>query len=104
MSNWRNSLGELKDAISYVMAYAPDRFPVEDFLPPDGQMNLDRIFAQVRKLLEEVAKGKGESSDLAECRDGIEGSYQHYKAGSMDHGFLRIQEVLHILMKVGKRQ
>jgi hypothetical protein len=41
------SVGELWDHIAYVLLYAPDQFPYEDFLAPDEQMTLDRAFEQL---------------------------------------------------------
>ena len=42
----------LRDFIVFVMIYAPDRFPVEDYLPAEKQLNLDRAFAELRTGLE----------------------------------------------------
>jgi hypothetical protein len=41
------SVGELWDHIAYVLLYAPDQFPYEDFLAPNEQMTLDRAFEQL---------------------------------------------------------
>ena len=41
------SIDELWDHIAYVLLYAPDGFPYEDFLAPDEQMTLDRAFQQL---------------------------------------------------------
>lgn len=43
------SVDDLSNHIAYVLAYAPDEFPVEDFLEPDQQMNLERAFDQLRQ-------------------------------------------------------
>lgn len=43
------SIDDLWNHIAYVMGYAPDQFPYEDFLPDDQQMNLDRSFEQLRQ-------------------------------------------------------
>jgi hypothetical protein len=98
--NWRDRLGELQDTIAYVMAYAPDRFPMEDYLPQHEQMSLNRIYEEMRKVFSEVASGHGESSEIQECRTGIEESFESYRKGDMKNGFLRIQNVLHVLQRL----
>ena len=61
--NWREKLAELKEGVAYTMIYAPDRFPYRDFRPPDGQMNLDRIYEEMQAEFAELAKARGESPD-----------------------------------------
>ena len=98
--SWRHRLSELKDTIAYVMAYAPDRFPYRDYLPPDQQMDLDRAFDQLREEFDDVAKGRGESTEINQCRNGIEDAYKNYRKEDMKTGFLTIQDVLHVLQKI----
>ena len=45
---WVNNLDGLHDFIGYVVLRAPDRFPNEDYLRPDEQMNLDKAFSELR--------------------------------------------------------
>jgi len=98
--NWRDRLAELKDTIAYVMAYAPDSFPEEDYLAKHEQMTLDRIFEALRGEFARVAISCGETSEIQQCRHGIEEAYVNYRKGDMRNGLLRIQEVLHILMRL----
>jgi hypothetical protein len=98
--HWREKLGELMESVAYVMGSAPDHFPVEDFLPPDEQMNLDRAFAEIRDQFAEVANGHGECAEIQECRSKIEASYESYRLGDEKEGFLKIQRAYHILMSL----
>ena len=41
------SVDDLWNHIAYVLGYAPDRFPYEDFLSPEEQMTLDTGFEQL---------------------------------------------------------
>ena len=43
------SVRQLYNFIAYVVLYAPDRFPREDYLPDDQQMNLQRAFERLRQ-------------------------------------------------------
>ena len=40
------SVRDLYNHIGYVVLYAPDRFPIEDYLPADEQMTLEKAFEQ----------------------------------------------------------
>jgi len=44
-------IDSLYDFIGYVVLSAPDQFPRRDYLPQDGQMTLDRAFAELRSAL-----------------------------------------------------
>ena len=48
------SVDDLWNHIAYVIAYAPDQFPVEDFLADNEQMNLDRAFDQLRQGMQHL--------------------------------------------------
>lgn len=41
------SVDDLWNLIAYVLLYAPDSFPNEDFLNPEEQMTLDKAFEQL---------------------------------------------------------
>ena len=41
------SVDDLWNHIAYVLGYAPDHFPYEDFLAPEEQMTLDKAFEQL---------------------------------------------------------
>lgn len=48
---WVKDIDSLYDFIGYVVLGAPNEFPVEDFLPPDEQMNLEKAFEELRRGL-----------------------------------------------------
>lgn len=95
-----NDVHSFKDYVVYVYSCAPDLFPPEDWLPPDGQMNLDRAFVGLRYGLDLAAKEKGESALLARCRALVEESYAEYKAGRDHAGQLKLEEVEKLLAKL----
>lgn len=49
--NWVNSVDDLQDFISFVILYAPDEFPEEDFLAKNEQLDLTRAFEEIRRGL-----------------------------------------------------
>ena len=56
------SVDDLWNHIAYVLAYAPDQFPVEDFLADDDQMTFERAFEQLRQGVE-IAYPEAEFAD-----------------------------------------
>ena len=55
--SWVRDLNTFYDFISLVVVHAPDEFPVEDYLPDDEQLNLERAFAELRKGVAFVDRG-----------------------------------------------
>ena len=90
----------VKETIAYIIAYAPDAFPFRDYCAPDEQIDLDRAYSELRAEFGELSKAVKDDVQIAQCLQGIEESYQHYKAGDMKAGILKIQEVLHAVMKM----
>lgn len=75
------SMDDLWNHIAYVMAYAPDQFPIEDFLAYDEQMNLDRAFEQLRQGVE-IAYPEAQFMDKRTLLHGIlDRCYAQYRAG-----------------------
>lgn len=48
MSEWIKDVEDLRDMFSYVLLSAPDEFPLEDYLTPGEQMNLERAFEELQ--------------------------------------------------------
>jgi hypothetical protein len=53
---WDRDIDSLYNFIGYVVLRAPDRFPIEDYLPREEQMTLDRAFAELREGVSLVEK------------------------------------------------
>ena len=51
---WVRDIDSFYDFIGYVVLHAPGRFPVEDYLLPEQQMNLDKAFVELRNGLDIV--------------------------------------------------
>ena len=75
------SIQDLWNHIAYVMAYAPDQFPPEDFLTEDKQMNLDRAFEKLHQGIEIAYSGPSHSSKRVLLSSILDRSYLAYKAG-----------------------
>ncbi len=74
---------DLWEHIAYVRGYAPDQFPVEDFLSEDEQMNLDRAFEQLREGVQ-IAYPEAQFADKRASLHGLlDQSYAQYQAGEI---------------------
>ena len=49
---WVRDIDSFYNFIGYVINRAPNTFPVEDYLAPDEQLNLDRAFVELRHGVE----------------------------------------------------
>lgn len=74
------TVDDLWDHIAYVMGYAPDRFPHEDFLSQDEQMNLDRAFDQLRQGVEIAYPEPSYEAKRALLNGILDRSYAAYKS------------------------
>jgi hypothetical protein len=79
MNAWVRSVDGLYNFIAYVVGYAPDSFPKEDFLPNGEQMNLQRAFEELRRgvaLVEKDFPGSDAQRGLNHLLDEAMASYQ----------------------------
>ncbi len=85
------SLQDLYEFLASVILCAPDRFRVEDFLPADEQMNLERSFEELRHGLAFVQERITDSSRLADLSRLLEESLGAYRAGDSVAGARALQ-------------
>ncbi len=93
-------LHSFKDFVAFVRLCAPSDFPVEDYLKPDEQMNLDRAFDGLRYGLKLTAEEKGDLPVLATCRALVEEAYALYRDDRMRDGYFKVQEMEKLLKKI----
>ncbi|HEX8255751.1 MAG TPA: hypothetical protein VF846_21610 [Thermoanaerobaculia bacterium] len=80
-TTWVNSVEDLLDLISYVILYAPDEFPEEDYLGPEDQMSLSRAFTELEHGLSlAVDAGMAKANEPA-LREVLTASRQAYERG-----------------------
>ena len=75
------SVDDLWNHIAYVMAYAPDQFPVEDFLADDEQMNFERAFDQLRQGVEVAYPESSFALKRIDLNDILDRAYAAYLVG-----------------------
>lgn len=75
------TVDDLWNHIAYVLGYAPDQFPDEDFLAPNQQMTLELAFEQLRQGIN-IAYPEAEFADKRVMLAAIlDQSYAAYMAG-----------------------
>ena len=75
------SVNDLWNRIAYVLAYAPNNFPVEDFLRPDQQMNLSRAFESLRQGIEIAYPDISFAKKRQKLHELLDRSYAAYEVG-----------------------
>jgi len=97
-SNWVKDANSLYDFIGYVVLYAPDRFPREDYLPEGEQMTLERAFAELNAALAMVESDlpNAPSSNL---RGLLEQSAAAYRSAEPVRGAHLLQDFQDLVFK-----
>ena len=85
-------ISEYRDFLSYVLLYAPDEFPQEDYFEPKDQLNLDKAFDELRRAFPMIKKRVKEQETLSMLRELLEISYEGYKSGDHKKGAYALQE------------
>lgn len=98
-----SDLRGFKDFVVYVLSCAPDLFPVDDWVEPDEQMNLERAFAGLRYGLSIVARERGLLPAIAECRRLVDASFADYEGGRDSEGQKKLEEVVVLLRRLSLR-
>jgi len=75
------SVDDLWNHIAYTLLYAPDQFPMEDFLPADEQMNLARAFDLLRQGVEVAYPESEDSERLAMLNSMLDKTLMTYQRG-----------------------
>lgn len=102
--HWCENLDEVIDFIAGVVIRAPNRFPKEDFLKPEEQLNLDRAFDELRYGLDRVSEDLGESSEIVTARTMLEEAYTHYREERIKEGAWRLQDMSQLLEKMPRKR
>ncbi len=97
--NWVKDVDSLYDFIGYVVLRAPDRFPVEDFLQADDQMNLERAFAELRRGLDLLGSDDAASGRMAERTALLEASLEAYRLNDVRKGAHLLQDFEALIFK-----
>jgi len=78
---WVRDIDSFYNFIGYVVLTAPNRFPVEDYLPPDEQMTLDRAFTELRQGLQLVDPEVADEKKRAKLSALLDDSLGAYRSG-----------------------
>ena len=99
--NWVKDIDSFYDFIGYVIISAPDRFPVEDYLADDEQMNLEKAFEELYKGLELIDERVADDSKKAKLSDMLKESISAYRSGDEYKGAHLLQDFEEEIFKKG---
>lgn len=87
---WVYDRRSLMDFLSMVVFHAPDRFPREDYLADDQQLDLDKAFAELRNGLRFAAT---EPVQLAAARRLTDQAHEAFSHGRRPDGSRAIRKL-----------
>jgi hypothetical protein len=92
--HWINSDRDLFSFMKYVLLYAPDQFPREDYLKPDEQMTLGRAFDELRRGLQFLPHQQlNDKVLMSRLRGMLEAAYERYTCGDAAGGGGLLKEI-----------
>jgi hypothetical protein len=94
---WVSDVNSFYDFIGYVVLCAPDRFPVEDYLSSDQQMNLEKAFVELRKGVDLVVTAPDEKRN--ELLQLVDKSLAAYESGDDVKGAHLLQDLEGLVFK-----
>ena len=97
--HWVENTNDLLDFLSYVVLYAPDEFPEEDYLSASEQMNLEKAFEFLSKSMEFVKEKITDGDQLNKLKTLLDESKQAYENGDDVKGAHLLQEFEAIVFK-----
>lgn len=89
---WIESEEDLFEFLSLVVVCAPDEFPVEDFLPADSQLNLERAFEELNWGMALVRQGNRQPELLASAQRLLDEALASYSRGDDVQGAHLVQD------------
>jgi hypothetical protein len=86
------SVAQLYNHIAYVVLYAPNRFPCEDYLSEDQQMNLERAFERLRHGVDVAYPADFHSEKRAPLNSLLDLALAAYRNGDTSEGARLLHE------------
>ena len=98
-----SDLHSFKDYVGFVKLCAPDDFPVREGVGPSDQWTLDLAFEGLRLGLRMAAEERRQRNEFTQGELFVEDAYAAYRDGRVRDGFLNMEELQKLLMKVPSR-
>lgn len=96
---WVKDIDSFYDFIGYVVLRAPNRFPVEDYLPAEEQMNLDKAFIELRRGVDLIDPEVATGEKLKIIESLLNQAYVAYKEGEQVKGAHLLQDMEGMIFK-----
>jgi hypothetical protein len=92
MGAWVRSVEGFRDFISLVVVHAPDEFPVEDYLQPEEQLDLEKAFAELMDGLKMLVNARKNAAPAGELFELLSKSLVAYRLGNDIEGAHLLQD------------
>jgi len=94
--NTRAEIQELLEAIATGVLCAPNDFPEEDYLPPEEQLTLGRLFEELNLRLGRI-RSSIKDRDFESCHRAFQDALMLYQSGKTKDAAWRLQDAEEIL-------
>ena len=101
---WVKDIDSLYNFIGYVVLRAPDRFPQEDYLRAEEQMNLDRAFDELRQGIQLIEPDMADAAKRKHLASLLEQAIAAYKAGDEVKGAHLVQDFQDLIFKRNEQE
>lgn len=99
--NCVNDIDSFYDFLGYVVIHAPDRFPIEDYLAFDKQMNLEKAFNELRLGFGLVDRAVADENKLRQLSSLLDEPLLAYRSGNDVKGAHLLQDIEALIFKKG---
>lgn len=96
---WVRDIDSLFNFIGFVVLRAPSNFPVEDYLPADEQLNLERAFAELRRGVELIKAQAPNLSGIEKLDVVLVEALAFYRRGEDLQGAQRLHDFEALIFK-----
>lgn len=80
--SWVRDIDSFYNFIGYVINRAPNSFPIEDYLPDDEQLNLDRAFNELRYGVSLIETGVADAKKRQKLLSLLDEALAAYRGGA----------------------
>lgn len=90
---WVHDRNSFRDFLSLVIVHAPDDFPMEDYLEPEEQLNLQVAFRELSNGIDILASAGISPAQVTELHAILEKAFSEYQAGNDVKGAHALHEL-----------
>ena len=96
---WVRDIDSLYNFIGYVVLRAPDRFPREDYLSAEEQMDLEKAFIELRRGIDLIEPDMADVAKRKHLASILDQAFAAYKSDEVYKGAHLVQDFQDLIFK-----